>query len=162
MERWKAGPTLQRKRRRRRLQHAPRVTDCRPCIQVFTSLLHTDCARRGVVLDDRPVRSDAADGGSVRKRWLECGVPNNVVNDAIAGGVLNEDALHTGLLHLLRDSHDGTRFQLDGGREREGSGRGHLIETSLGNRQGCKFGAIIFNLMSYRALDDLRNALRNE
>ena len=31
----------------------------------------------------------------------------------------------------------------------------YLIETSLGSRQGCKFGAIVFNLMYCRALDDL-------
>ena len=37
-----------------------------------------------------------------------------------------------------------------------------LIETSLGSRHGCKFGAIIFNLMYCRALDDLRCALRNQ
>ena len=37
-------------------------------------------------------------------------------------------------------------FRLDGG---------YLIETSLGSRQGCKFGAIIFKLMYCRALDDL-------
>ena len=57
------------------------------------------------------------------------------------------------ILHLLRDLHDGTWFQLDGG---------YLIETNLGIRQGCKFGAIIFNLMFCRALDDLRCTLRNE
>ena len=61
--------------------------------------------------------------------------------------------LHPGVLHLLRDLHDGTWFQLD---------VGYLIETNLGSRQGCKFGAIIFNLMYCRALDDLRCALRNE
>ena len=33
MEKWKAGPTLQREWRRRRLQHALWVTDCRPCMQ---------------------------------------------------------------------------------------------------------------------------------
>ena len=54
---------------------------------------------------------------------------------------------------MLRDLHDGTWFCLDGG---------YLIETSLGSRQGCKFGAIIFNLIYCRALDDLRYALRNE
>ena len=57
------------------------------------------------------------------------------------------------VLHMLRDLHDGTWFRLDGG---------YLIETSLGSRQGCKFGVIIFNLMYCRALDDLRYALRNE
>ena len=36
------------------------------------------------------------------------------------------------------------------------------METSLGSRQGCKFGAMIFNLMYCRASDDLRCALRNE
>ena len=48
---------------------------------------------------------------------------------------------------MLRDLHDGTWFRLDGG---------YLIETRLGSRQGCKFGAIISNLMYCRALDDLR------
>ena len=68
-------------------------------------------------------------------------------------GVFSEAALHPGVLHTLRDLHDGTWFRLDGG---------YLIETSRGSRQGCKFGAIIFNLMCCRALDDLRYALRNE
>ena len=67
--------------------------------------------------------------------------------------MLSEASLHPGVLHLLRDLHDGTWFQLDGG---------YLIETNLGSRQGCKFGAVIFNLMYCRALDDLRLALRNE
>ena len=94
----------------------------------------------------------------MRDRWNEAGVPANVVNDAIAcvqmtSGVLSEADMHNGVLHLLRDLHDGTWFQLDGG---------HLIETNLGSRQGCKFGAIIFNLMYCRALDDLRLAPRNE
>ena len=97
-------------------------------------------------------------GERVRERWIEAGVPADVVNDAIAyvqttGGVLSEAELHPGVLRLLRDLHDGTWFQLDGG---------YLIETNLGSRQGCKFGAIIFNLMYCRALDDLRCALRNE
>ena len=35
-------------------------------------------------------------------------------------------------LDMLRDLHDGTWFRLDGG---------YLIDTSLGSRQGCKFGA---------------------
>ena len=80
----------------------------------------------------------------MRERWNEAGVPADVVNDAIAyvqatGGVLSEADLHPGVLH-----------------------RCYLIETNLGSRQGCKFGAIIFNLMYCRALDDLRCALRNE
>ena len=65
----------------------------------------------------------------------------NAVNDATAyvqmkGGVLSEANLHLGVLHLLRDLHDRTWFQLDGG---------YFIETNLG-RQGCKFGAVIFNM----------------
>ena len=38
---------------------------------------------------------------------------------------LSEAALHPGVLHMLRDLHDGTWFRLDGG---------YLIETSLGSR----------------------------
>ena len=94
----------------------------------------------------------------MRERWSESGVPDKVVDDAIAhgrktGGVLSEAALHPCVLHMLRDLHDGTWLRLDGG---------YLIETSLGSRQGCKFGAIIFNLTYCRALDDLRCDLRNE
>ena len=113
---------------------------------------------RAVVLGDSSISSDPASGDRVRERWRECGVPDTVVNDAIAyirktDGVLNETAMHPRVLHLLRDLHDGTWFQLDGV---------YLIETILGSRQGCKFGAIIFNLMYCRAFDDLRCAVRNE
>ena len=61
--------------------------------------------------------------------------------------------MHPELLHLLRDLHDRTWLRLDGG---------YLIDTSLGSRQDCEFGAFIFNLMHCRALDDLRCALKNE
>ena len=109
-------------------------------------------------MGDSSVNSDPASGDQVRERWSESGVPDTVVNDAVAyvrktGGVLSEAALHPVVLHLLRDLHGGTWFRLDGG---------YLIETSLGSRQGCNFGAIIFNLMYCPALDDLRCALRNE
>ena len=109
-------------------------------------------------MGDSSINSDPASGDHVRERWSESGVLDKVVHDAIAhvrkiGGVLSEAALHPGVLHMMRDLHDGTWFRLDGG---------YLIETSLGSRQGCKFGAIIFNLMYCRALDDLRYALRIE
>ena len=131
----------------------------RPCALVFADLVKAfDRVLRAVVMGDSSINSEASSGKRVRERWNEAGVPANVVNDAIAyvqmtGGVLSEADLHPGVLHLLRDLHDGTWFQLDGG---------YLIETNLGSRQGCKFGAIIFNLMYCRALDDLRLALRNE
>ena len=109
-------------------------------------------------MGDGSIYSEDSSCKQVRERWNEAGVPAEVVNDATAyvqrtGGVLSEADLHPGVLQLLRDLHDGTWFQLDGG---------YLIETNLGSRQGCKFGAIIFNLMYCRALDDLRAALRNE
>ena len=131
----------------------------RPCALVFADLVKAfDRVLRAVVMGDSSINSEGSSGERVRERWIQAGVPAVVVNDAIAyvqttGGVLNEADLHPGVLHLLRDLHDGTWFQLDGG---------HLIETNLGSRQGCKFGAIIFNLMYCRALDDLRCALRNE
>ena len=131
----------------------------RPCALVFADLVKAfDRVLRAVVIGDVFINCDVSSGKSVRERWSEAGVPANVVDEAIAyvrmtGGVLSEANLHPGVLHLLRDLHDGTWFQLDGG---------YLIETNLGSRQGCKFGAVIFNLMYCRALDDLRLALRNE
>ena len=131
----------------------------RPCALIFADLVKAfDRVLRAVVMGDCSINDDAASGGHVRERWNESGVPDKVVDDAIAyvrktGGVLSEAALHPGVFHMLRDLHDGTWFRLDGG---------YLIETSLGSRQGCKFGAIIFNLMYCRALDDFRYALRNE
>ena len=130
----------------------------RPCALVFADLVKAfDRVLRAVVMGDSSFNSEGS-SGVVRERWIEAGVSADVVNDAIApvqttGGVLSEAELHSGVLHLLRHLHDGTWFQLDGG---------YLIETNLGSRQGCKFGAIIFNLMYCRALDDLRRALRNE
>ena len=128
----------------------------RPCALILSKPF--DRVLRAVVMGDSSINSDPASGDQVRDHWSESGVPDKVVNDAMAyvrktGGVLIEAALHPGVLHLLRDLHDGTWFCLDGG---------YLIETSLGSRQGCKFGGIIFNLMYCRALDDLRYVLRNE
>ena len=129
----------------------------RPCALVFADLVKAfDRVLRAVVMGDSSIDGEGSSGDRVRERWIEAGVPADVVNDAIAyvqttGGVLSEAELHPGVLHLLRDLHDGTWFQLDGG---------YLIETNLGSRQGCKFGAIIFNLMYCRALDDLRCAPR--
>ena len=54
---------------------------------------------------------------------------------------------------FLRDLHDGTWFRLDGG---------YLIETSLGSGQGCKFGAIIFNLMYCEAAPWCRMACKSD
>ena len=131
----------------------------RPCALVFADLVKAfDRVLRAVVMGDSSINDDPASGGHVRERWSESGVPDKVVDDAITyvrqtGGVLSEAALHPGVLHMLRDLHDGTWFRLDGG---------HLIETSLGSRQGCKFVAIIFNMMYCRALDDLRCALRKK
>ena len=130
-----------------------------PCSLIFADLVKAfDRVLRAVVMGDSSINHDPASGGHVRERWSESGVPDKIVHDAIAyvrktGGVLSEAALHPGVLHMLRDLHDGTWFRLDGG---------YLIETSLGSRQCCKFGAIIFNLMYCRALDDLRCALRYE
>ena len=97
---------------------------------------------RAVVMGDSSINSDPANGDLVRERWSESGIA--CVRKT--GGGVSEAALHPGVLHMLRDLHDGTWFRLDGG---------YLIETSLGSRQGCKFGAIIFKLMYCRALDDL-------
>ena len=120
----------------------------RPCALVFADLVKAfDRVLRAVVMGDSSINNEDSSGKRVRERWNETGVPADVVNDAIAYD------LHPGVLHLLRDLHDGTWFQLDGG---------YLIETNRRSRQGCKFGAIIFNLMYCRALDDLRCALRNE
>ena len=101
---------------------------------------------RGVVLGDSSIVNGTDDGDQARECWKECGVLDSVVSDALAhiretGGVLNEAALHPGVLHL----------QLEGG---------YHIETTLGSRQGCMFGAIIFTLMYCRALD-FRSALTN-
>ena len=95
----------------------------------------TECFE--VVLGDGSMGSGPADGDQAGKRWQACGVPDSVVSDALAyiretGGVLNEASLHPGDLHLLRDLHDETWFQLEGG---------YLIETELGSWQGCKFEA---------------------
>ena len=131
----------------------------RPCVLVFADLVKAfDRVLRAVVMGDRSINSEDSSGKQVRERWIEAGFPTEVVDDAIAyvqatGGVLSEADLHPGVLHLLRDLHDGTWFQLDGA---------YLIETNLGSRQGCKFGAIIFNVMYCLALDDLRCAMRNE
>ena len=131
----------------------------RPCALVFADLVKAfDRVLRAVVMGDSSIDGEGSSGERVRERWIEAGVPADVVNDAIAyvqttGGVLSEAELHPGVLRLLRDLHDGTWFQLDGG---------YLIETNLGSRQGCKFGAFIFNLIYCRALDDLRCAPRNE
>ena len=131
----------------------------RPCALIFADLVKAfDRVLRAVVMGGRSINSDPASGDHVRERWSESVVPGKVINDANAyvrktGGVLSEAALHPGVLHLLRDLHDGTWFVW-------------MVVTSLkqslGSRQGCKFGAIIFNLMCCRSLDDLRYALRNE
>ena len=131
----------------------------RPCALVFADLVKAfDRVLRAVVKGDSSINNGNSSGKQVREQWNEAGVLDTLANDAIAyvqktGGVLSEADLHPGVLHLLRDPHDGTWFQLEGG---------YLIETNLGSRQGCKFGAFIFNLMYCRALDDLRLALRNE
>ena len=131
----------------------------RPCALVFADLVKAfDRVLGAVVMGDSSINSEGSSGTRVRERWIEAGVPADVVNDAIAyvpttGGVLSEAELHPGVLHHLRDLHDGTWFQLVGG---------FFVETNLGSRQGCKFGAVIFNLMCCRALDDLRCALRND
>ena len=124
----------------------------RPCALIFADHLKAFDRVLRVVMRDSSISSDPARGDQVRERWRESGVLDTVGTDAITyvrktGGVLNEAALHPGVLH------DGTWFQLDGV---------YLIETSLGSRQGCKFGAIIFNLMYCRAPDDLRCAMKNE
>ena len=131
----------------------------RPCALIFADLVKAfDRVLRAVVMGDSSINDDPASGGHVRERWSESGVPDKVVDDAIAsvrktGGVVSEAVLHLGVLHMLHDLHDGSWFRLDGG---------HLIVTSLGSGQGCKIVAIISNLMYCRALDDLRYALRNE
>ena len=100
----------------------------RPCALVFADLVKAfDRVLRAVVMDDSSINSEASSGKRVRERWNEAGVPANVVNDAITyvqttGGVFNEADLHPGVLHLLRDLHDGTWFHWDGG---------YLIETNL-------------------------------
>ena len=102
----------------------------RPCALIFPYLVKAfDRVLRAVVMGDSSISSDPASGDQVRERWRESGVPYTVVNDAITyvrktGGVLGEAALHPGLLHLLRDLHDRTWFQLDAG---------YVIETSLGS-----------------------------
>ena len=58
---------------------------------------------RAVVMGDSSINDDPASGGHVRERWSESGVPDKVVDDAIAyvrktGGVLSEAALHRGVL----------------------------------------------------------------
>ena len=68
------------------------------------------------------------------------------------GCVLRSAELHPAVLALLRDLHDGTWFQCPNG--------GGFITTRMGSRQGCKFGAIIFNLMYCRALAELRLVLQ--
>ena len=126
----------------------------RPCALIFADLVKAfDRVLRAVVMGDSSINNDPANGDQVRERWSESRVPDAIAYVRKTGGVLSEAALHPGVLHLSRDLHDGTWFRLDGG---------YLIEKSLGCRQGCKFGPIIFNLMYCRALDDLRYALKNE
>ena len=106
----------------------------RPCALIFADLVKAfDRVLRAVVMGDGSINDDSASGGHVRGRWSESRVLDKIVDDAIAfvrktGGVLSEAALHPGVLHMLRDLHDGAWFRLDGG---------YLIETSLGTRQGC-------------------------
>ena len=148
MERRKVSTTLQREKRRCRLQLAsrpvnsrPRIqsvhliaaaTDCasvrptfaygavrmrarawhgtcdaheqraaahkRPCALIFADLVKAfDRVLRAVVMGDSSINDDPASGGHVRERWSESGVPDKVVDDAIAyvrktGGVLSEAA----------------------------------------------------------------------
>ena len=107
-------------------------------------------------MGDSSSSSDPASGDQVRGRWRESGVPDTVVNDAITyvrntGGVLSGAALHLGVLHLLRETGNGSDWM-----------EGTSWRQCLGTRQGCKFGAIIFNLMYCHGSDDLRRALKNE
>ena len=86
----------------------------RPCALVFADLVKAfDRVLRAVVMGDSSIDCEGSSGERVRERWIEAGVPADVVNDAIAyvqttGGVLSEAELHPGVLHLLRDLHDGT------------------------------------------------------
>ena len=115
---------------------ARRAAACkRPCALVFADLVKAfDRVLRAVVMGDCSINSEDSSGKQALERWNEAGVPTEVVNDAIAyvqttGGVLSEADLHPGVLHLLRDLHDGTWFQMDGG---------YLIETNLGSPSGLQ------------------------
>ena len=68
----------------------------RPCALIFADTVKAfDRVLRAVVMGDSSINGDPASGGHVRERWSESGVPDKVVNDAIAyvrktGGVLSE------------------------------------------------------------------------
>ena len=91
----------------------------RPCALVCADLVKAfDRVLRGVVVGDSSINNEDSIGNRVRERWNEAAVPADVVNDAIAyvqttGGVLSEAEIHPGVLHLLRNLHDGTWFQLE-------------------------------------------------
>ena len=74
----------------------------RPCALVFADLVKAlDRVLRAVVMGYSSINSEGSKGERVRDRWIEAGVPADVVNDAIAyvqttGGVLSEAELHPG------------------------------------------------------------------
>ena len=88
----------------------------RPCALIFADLVKAcDRVLRAAVLC---TSSDPASGDQVRGRWRESGVLETVVNDAITyvrntGGVLSEAALHLGVLHLLRETGNGSDWMED-------------------------------------------------
>ena len=57
----------------------------RPCAPIFADLVKAfDRVLRAVVMGDSSINDDPASGGHVRERWSESGVPDKVVDDAIA------------------------------------------------------------------------------
>ena len=68
-----------------------------------------------------------------------------------SGGKLHELGVPTHLVRLVAGLHEGTWFKLDGSL--------NVIATRLGSRQGCTFGALVFNLAYGRALSQLQDRL---
>ena len=81
------------------------------------------------------------------------GIPQDLVGDVCEwidkhGGLLREAGVDENVVRLVNCLHDGAWFRIPGDSE--------LIVTSAGGRQGCKLGALVFNLAYSIALKRAR------
>ena len=84
------------------------------------------------------------------------GIPADVVQEVVAwinesGGLLRQLGADESVCALVNSVHDGAWFRLPGDAK-------YVVSVS-GGRQGCKLGALIFNLIYRLALKKLRRAL---
>ena len=70
------------------------------------------------------------------------------------GGLLKEKGAPSAIVAMVNSLHDGAWFRLPGDRS--------YISTIAGGRQGCKLGALIFNLIYSLALHDFRQEARRQ